>query len=88
MFLYYSLFASEILHAAFGNPIGLIFTLEALLLMMLFAWLIHHRGYHSPGWIAFIVMSLVGSMAFSVPAFLYLTSRKARTIRNTSGDLR
>ncbi|HEX6729734.1 MAG TPA: hypothetical protein VF074_06975 [Pyrinomonadaceae bacterium] len=79
LFLYYSLFAPAVLRAAFANPIAFVFMLESFLLMFLFAWLIHHRGYRSPGWLAFIVMSLVGSMAFSVPAFLYLSSRKARS---------
>lgn len=78
LFLYYFLFAPAVLSAAFANPVALVFMFEAFLLMILFAWFIHHRGYHSPGWLAFLVMSLAGSMVFSVPAFLYLSSRKAR----------
>src|SRR5262249_26377010 len=78
VFLYCSLVAPEVLGAAFANPVALVFMLEALLLMILFAWLVHQRGYRSPGWVLFIIMSLVGSMAFSVPAFVYLINRKAR----------
>lgn len=57
---------------------ALVLITEAFLLMFLFAWLIHHLKFRSPGWLAFIVMSHVGSMVFSVPAFLYLASRNAR----------
>ncbi len=77
-FLYYSLIAPTALHAALTNPVALVFITEAFLLMFLFAWLIHRLGFRSPGWLAFIIMSLVGSMVFSVPAFLYLASRRAR----------
>ena len=79
LFVYYSLFAPAVLRAAFTSPVALVFILEAFLLMILFAWLIHHGGLRSPGWLAFRVMSLVGSMAFSVPAFLYLANRKAQS---------
>ncbi len=77
-FLYYSLVAPAALYAALSNPVALVFITEAFLLMFLFAWLIRHLGFRSPGWLAFIVMSLLGSMVFSVPAFLYLASRNAR----------
>lgn len=83
LFLYHSLVASAAYHAALANPVALVFIGEAFLLMLLFAWLIHRQGFRSPGWVAFIVMSMVGSMAFSVPAFLYLVSRKARKTSTT-----
>ena len=74
-FLYYFLVAPAPLHAELSNPVALVFTTKAFLLMFLFAWVIRHFGLRSPGWLAFIFMSLLGSMVFSVPAFLYLTSR-------------
>jgi len=77
-FLYHALLAPGILWAALSNPVALVFITEAFLLMFLLAWVIRHLGLRSPGWIAFINMSLVGSMVFSVPAFLYLVSRKPR----------
>jgi hypothetical protein len=77
-FLYYSLVSPAALHAALSNPVALVFITEAFLLMFLFAWFLHHMGLRSPGWRSFIVMSLVGSMVFSVPAFLYFASRDAR----------
>ncbi len=77
-FLYYSFLAPASLYAALSNPIALVFIAEAFLIMFLFAWVIRHFGFRSPGWLAFIIMSLVGSMVFSVPAFLYLASHNAR----------
>jgi len=82
-FLYYLLVAPTVLHSALNDPIALVFVSEAFLLMFFFAWLIHHLGFRSPGWLAFILMSLVGSMVFSVPAFLYLTSRNTRRTSST-----
>lgn len=78
LFLYHSLVQPAALLAALSNPVALVFLAEAFLLMLVLAWLIHHLGFRSPGWLAFLIMSLAGSMAFSVPAFLYLVSRKAR----------
>ncbi len=78
VFLYFSVVASEVLHAALSNPVALVFITEAFLLMFLFAWVIRYSRFRSPGWLAFIVLSLLGSMVFSVPAFLYLASRNAR----------
>lgn len=77
LFVYHSLLHPAAFQTALANPVALLFMAEALLLMLLLAWLIHHLGFRSPGWLAFIIMSLVGSMAFSVPAFLFLASRKA-----------
>ena len=77
IFLYYSLFAPATLFAALSNPIALVFIGEALFLMLFFAWLLRWWGARSPGWLAFITMSLLGSMAFSVPALFYFASRHA-----------
>ncbi len=76
VFLYYTFMASGVLLAALTNPVALVFIVEAFILLPIFAWLIHRQGYRSPGWFAFVVMSIIGSMVFSVPAFLYLVSRK------------
>jgi hypothetical protein len=82
VFLYFSFMSPAALYAAFNNPIALVFIGEAFLLMLFFAWMIRRSGLRSPGWLAFVLMSIVGSMAFSVPAFLYLASRKARSAPN------
>lgn len=80
LFLYHAIFNPDIMRAALANPIAQVFIAEAFLLMFLFAWFIHRQGFRSPGWLAFIIMSLVGSMVFSIPAFLYLLNRKAQEI--------
>lgn len=78
VFLYYAAADPGLLREALANPVALVFILEAFALMALFAWLIHQRGIRSPGWVAFVVLSLLGSLLCSVPAFLYLASRRGR----------
>ena len=76
VFLYYALLHPETMSEATQNPISLVFQVEAFLLMGFFAWLISRLGLEKPGWLAFIVLSLAGSLAFSVPVFLLLHMRK------------
>ena len=61
-----------------ADPLAAAFIAEAFLLMVLLAWLIHRSGWRSPGWGSFLLMSLLGSLAFSVPGFLWLASRSRR----------
>ena len=77
-FLYVVFTDPATFQAALANPIALVFIAEAFLLMFLGAWLIHRWGVRSPGWKAFIVLSLIGSLAFSIPTYLWLASRSAR----------
>lgn len=74
-FLYFALIETDIYNAAMSNGMALVFIAEALLLMCFFAFLIAKLGWKKPGWIFFIAMSLIGSMAFSIPLFLYLKMR-------------
>lgn len=76
-FVYLSITSWDLVVAAMTNPIALVFIVEAFALMFFFAWLIHRQGLKAPGWLAFIIMSLVGSMMFSVPACLWLWSRNS-----------
>ena len=78
VFVYYAVAEPRILLGALSNPISVVFISEAFLLMFLFAGLIRYWGFSKPGWLLFVVLSLAGSMAFSVPAYLYLISRNAR----------
>ena len=86
IFLYYSLRAPATLYAALGNPVSLVFIGEAFFLMFLFAWVLRHWGIRAPGWFAFIAMSLIGSMIFSVPTFLYFASRNAARRSREDGE--
>lgn len=78
IFLYYALVVPSALQATLRDPVALVFITEAFALMFLFAWLIQRLGLRAPGWLTFILMSLIGSMVFSIPAFLYISSRQAR----------
>ena len=75
-FLYYAFIETAVYDAAMANPLALVFMVEAFLLLALFAFLIAKLGWKRPGWGLFIVLSILGSMAFSVPFMLYLHIRK------------
>jgi len=76
VFLFYALLRPDVMAAALANPVSLVFILEAFLMTGFFAWLIATLGWRKPGWLAFVVLSMVGSLAFSVPAFLLLHLRQ------------
>ena len=76
VFLYFALLHPEVMAEAMRNPISLVFQIEAFLMMGFFAWLIARSGYRKPGWVAFVVLSIAGSLAFSIPAFLLMHMRK------------
>ncbi|MBP6507230.1 MAG: hypothetical protein KA257_06665 [Opitutaceae bacterium] len=72
IFLYYFFTAPEVVRQTLSNPVALVFIAEAFFLMFLLAWLLRRAGSTKPtGWV-FVVLSLVGSMAFSVPVALWL----------------
>jgi hypothetical protein len=71
-FLYIFVFEREIYREAMNNPLAVVFISEAFILMFLIAFLIYRTGYRKPGWLGFIVFSILGSLAFSIPFFLFL----------------
>lgn len=79
LFLYAALARPDLVVAALRNPVALLFVTEAFLLMLLGAGLLHRAGARRPGPLAFLALSLAGSLLFSVPLFLYLASRRARS---------
>lgn len=78
IFLYLSVSNAAAVRASFSNPITLVLWLEAFLLLALFCWLINRLGNPKPGWVVFLILSIVGSLACSVPAFLWLWNRQHR----------
>lgn len=78
VFLYFLFSDSETVRAAMKNPVSLVFVAEAFFLMFLFAWLLAKAGIRRPSAGIFVVMSLIGSMVFSVPAALYLIFGRKR----------
>lgn len=78
VFLYGLLVQPEMLDAALSNPVSAAFIIESLLLMCVFAYLLAKWGVSRLHWGWFIVLSLLGSMAFALPIVL-LWKRKGRT---------
>ena len=76
VFVYYALLQPDVLAAAVRNPVSLVFMLEAFLMVAFAAWGIRLIGFKRPGWLWFVVLSLAGGLAFSVPAFLLLHLRR------------
>ena len=76
IFLRFAFSDSDYMKQALNNPVSLMFIAEAFFLMFLFAWLIRKMEIRKPGSSMFIVLSLLGSMAFSVPAALYLAFKE------------
>ena len=59
------------------NWYALAFMLEAFLLLPLFCYLIANAKLKSPGWKIFLLLSLLGSLAFSIPFSILMWSRNA-----------
>ena len=75
-FLYFAFIDKGVYAEAINNGMALLFMTEAFLLMFLIAFIIAKSGINNPGWKFFICMSLLGSLAFSIPFHLYLSLRK------------
>lgn len=75
-FLYYAFIDREVYFQAMNNGMALLFMTEAFLLMFFLAFLIAKMKIKKPGWLFFIIMSILGSLAFSIPFQLYLIARK------------
>lgn len=84
VFLYYAFLRPDVMAAAYQNPVSLVFILEAFVMIAFGAWVIARMGLERPGWLAFVAMSLIGSLAFSVPFFLLLHLRKRRAAEGTA----
>lgn len=80
-FLYGILARPEALRDAMANPIAVAFIVEALVLTLAFAYLLSKWKVARLGAGWFIVLSLLGSMAFALPVTLLwpLGKREART---------
>ncbi|HYE59152.1 MAG TPA: hypothetical protein VD948_11630 [Rhodothermales bacterium] len=72
----YGLSQPSLMTSALRNPVSVAFVAEALVLTALGAWALHRIGITQPGWRLFIVASLVGGLAFSIPLFVLLHLRR------------
>lgn len=76
VFLYGLLFRPEWIRAAHTNPVSAVFIAEALVLTGTFAWLLTKWGVSRLHWAWFVVLSLLGSMAFALPIVLLWPGRR------------
>jgi hypothetical protein len=83
----YGLINREVLQEALANPLTMAFVAESLLLMGVFAYLLTKWGVaRLSGW-WFVILSLLGSMAFALPVVL-LWPRRSAASRRPAAPLR
>lgn len=74
LFLYVVFVHPEQIGGARSNLFAMAFILEAFVLLPVFCFLIAIAKLKSSGWIAFLVLSLASSLAFSIPFSLLMWS--------------
>lgn len=80
-FLWVAATRRDLVVAALANPVALVFIGEAFLLMFLLGGFFRRLGPGAPSLPAFVALSLVGSLAFSVPYTLYCLGRAPKSPR-------
>ena len=75
----YGLFQPGALAEAMTNPLALAFILEALVLVGVIAYLLSKWGVSRMPWQWFVMLSLLGSIAFALPVVLLWNSGKIRS---------
>jgi hypothetical protein len=73
VFVYYALFRWNDLLAGLRHPVALAFLIEAMVVMVFLAALIALRPIGRWGWKTFLALSLIGGLAFSIPAFILMS---------------
>ena len=73
----YGILRPGVLQEALANPIALAFMAEAMLLMGAFAYLLVRWQVSRLSWVWFVVLSMLGSMAFALPVVLLWPGREA-----------
>ncbi|GAB5519904.1 MAG: hypothetical protein RhofKO_21550 [Rhodothermales bacterium] len=79
IFLYYYITEPALWEAAMANPISLVFIAEAFILLGFGAWFIARSNLSRPGWVAFILLAIAGTLAFALPVFILWHLRKQET---------
>lgn len=69
VFLYYLFFRRNEYAAAARNPVARVFMLDAFLATGLMAYYIGKTSRQKTEWLRFVLLSLVGSLGFSLPLF-------------------
>lgn len=74
-FAYGVLFQPDSLRAALANPVAVAFMAEALVLVGVLAYLFARWGASRLAWGWFVLLSLLGGLAFAIPVVLLLPNR-------------
>lgn len=75
VFFYSVIFKPELIEEAIGNIYAMVFIVEAFLLLSLLCFLIAIAKLKKPNWVGFLALSLIGSLAFSIPLSILLWTR-------------
>ncbi|MGB7219273.1 MAG: hypothetical protein WBD07_10740 [Vicinamibacterales bacterium] len=78
VFLYSVLRQPDVMAATMANPVATAFVVEALVLTGVLAYLLARWKVSRVHWAWFVVLSLIGSIAFALPAVLLVTWRHDR----------
>jgi hypothetical protein len=78
VFLYVLLARPELWQAALQDPIAWVLMIEALLVTGVFGWWLARKRRQRPGGLWFVVASLLGGLAFSLPFVILAADRDRR----------
>ncbi len=76
----YGLFQPGALAEALTNPLALAFILEAMVLVGVIAYLLSKWGVSRMSWQWFVILALLGSIAFALPVVLLWKLGKTRSV--------
>jgi hypothetical protein len=76
VFAWAILYNPQAMWDALANPVSAVFIAEAFLVMGYLAYFLRKWGVAKLGWGWFVVLSLLGSMAFAIPVVLLWPKRK------------
>lgn len=77
-FVYGSLVRPGLLESALSNPVAVAFIAEALILVAVLAYLFARWGVSRLAWGWFVLLSLLGGLAFAIPVALLVPGRGRR----------
>jgi hypothetical protein len=75
VFLYFLIFRTRELFTALMHPAALVFEIDVLVVLVLLATWFARRPLGRWTWKSFVVLSFLGGLGFSIPAFVLLNSR-------------
>jgi hypothetical protein len=76
VFLYYLVFRTRELFRVLVHPAALVFVIDVFTVMVLLAVYFAGRPLGRHRWPTFVVLSLLGGLGFSIPAFVLMNSRR------------